>query len=39
MVAGLVLFVGPLAFGCFWPYSIILFIAGIVTVVQGALRK
>jgi hypothetical protein len=39
MVAGVVLFVGPLALGCFWPYSIILFIAGVVTVVQAALRK
>jgi len=39
MFAGVVLFVAPLAFGFIWWYPIVLIIAGIVTVVQGALRK
>jgi hypothetical protein len=39
MAAGVVLFVVPLAFGFIWYYSIVLFIAGVVTVVKGALNR
>lgn len=39
MIAGVALFVGPLMFGIFLWYSIALFIAGIMSVVKGALNK